>query len=180
MKRLPTPQALATSIDYSQEALARIRLHSADLLRRRQHDAGRDGFPASAVGGGGSSGTPSSSTETAALAAPMADPVARYIDDLLSDVSQVDKLLQHASNCLANVRQIDQEQRGRQSTVESCEACESPISGIGDDRRRNGFCPACYKSWLRWRPGAEDPTARAVFVGWRRQRLDEAVDNGVG
>ena len=175
MKRLPTEAALVASIDFSTDYLARIRLYAGELLRRRAFDAGGDGYPTSSGGGGTSGGTPSSSTEVAALTPPMLDPVGRYIDEILDAVAEADRRLQRASSCLAAVLAVDQEQRGRISTVVECECCDNPISGIGEDRRRNGFCDACYRAWLRWRVEAEDPTARSVSIAQRRQKLSETA-----
>jgi hypothetical protein len=168
MSRLPNEHQLLTSIDFGVAFLERVKIHAPELLRRRQYEAS-DGFPASSLGGGGG-GKGSSPTELAALAAAMHDPVARLIDIVLGAVEDIDRKAQHGDACLSNVLTAEQEMRGRVAVVQDCECCAATISGVGDDRRRDGFCPPCYKAWRRYVNGDRDPS-RVIFIDRRRQEL---------
>lgn len=176
--RAPSEASLTISIDYSIRQLERIKIDLSELVRRRQHDAGRDGYPSTSMGGGSSGGTTSSSTETAALGRPIQDPLAGYIDQIFDLVRKVDEQMTLAGNCLANVRSTEAQMRGRQSTLEDCDCCNRPITGVGDDRRRSGFCPACYKAFRNWRTTALDSTARPTFVAERRKKIAEKASAG--
>lgn len=153
-----------------------VRAHGPELIRRREHDAGGDGYPTSAAGSGTSSaGASASSTESAALARKIPDPTGAAIDSIIAIELEIGYLAQKMAAALSFVRVTDTELRGRVSTVEGCDCCDTAITGVGDDRRRNGFCPACFASWSRWRRTAADPNARIVFIWWRRERSKESA-----
>lgn len=41
---------------------------------------------------------------------------------------------------------------GRQSSLQGdCLACAKPVSGVGEDRIKAGYCPTDYRAWLRFR-----------------------------
>ena len=73
---------------------------------------------------------------------------------------------------------------GRQSSLQAdCLACECPVTGVGDDRLRSGYCPACHRAWLRFavaEAGAGRDPVHEVFRRLRRasiassQRKDRA------
>jgi hypothetical protein len=153
--------------------LERVRIHGPELLRRRQHDV-TDGFPASSLGGNGGGGSGGSGSSSTTLARPAADPIGDFIDIVLAAVADIDHKAQHAGACLSNVLTAEDQMRGRQSAVVDCDCCGGTISGVGDDRRRDGFCPACYKAWRRYHAESADPS-RVVFIAQRRARPARAM-----
>lgn len=44
------------------------------------------------------------------------------------------------------------ERYGRQSSLQGdCLACDKPVTGTKEDRIRSGYCPTCYRAWVRFR-----------------------------
>lgn len=44
------------------------------------------------------------------------------------------------------------ERYGRQSSLQGdCLACDKPVTGVAEDRIKAGYCPTCYRAWLRFR-----------------------------
>ena len=60
---------------------------------------------------------------------------------------------------------------GRQSSVTDCLCCEVTVTGVGEDRIKAGYCPACYKAWERYRAQVAEP----VHELFRRHRRAEMV-----
>lgn len=68
-------------------------------------------------------------------------------------------------------------EREAQSTLGTCQAClADDIPNVGEDRIRSGYCPACYRAWLRTDTG-QGRQDRLAFEA-RRRRL-ELVNDGV-
>lgn len=66
---------------------------------------------------------------------------------------------------------------GRQSTVTDCLACEASVSGVGADRVRSGYCPACHQAWLRFRSAENGAGRSADHELFRRQRRKSVERN---
>lgn len=79
---------------------------------------------------------------------------------LLSSLALVDVLLR---NPLA----------GRTPSVGSCRACGVMVTGVGSDRFRGGYCPACAEAFRR--RCQEGPVDRAEFERERRERRQGAA-----
>ena len=167
MKR-PTHGQLVDSLHHSIKILELIQHYSPELLRRREHDAGRDGYPAQSMGGGGSSGGVSSSTETAALGKAVVDPTGHAIDSIIKIVADIDQQTQIAKGQLLEILKTETEMRGRVSTVAECATCPTALLGHkhGD---RQGYCQACYQAWKRYSAATADPSP----VIFRQQRKAE-------
>lgn len=82
------------------------------------------------------------------------------LDRLLGALGLVDVLLR---NPLA----------GRAPSVGSCRACGSMVTGVGTDRLRSGYCPACAEAFRR--RCQEGPVDRAAFERERRERRQGAA-----
>lgn len=59
---------------------------------------------------------------------------------------------------------------GRQSSVTDCLCCEATVTGVGEDRIKAGYCPACYKAWERYRAQVTEPV-HELFRRHRRVEL---------
>jgi len=168
----PSHGQLIDSLNHSIKILELIQHYSPELLRRREHDAGRDGYPAQSMGGGGSSGGVSSSTETAALGKAIVDPTGHSIDSIIKIVADIDQQTQIAQAHLLETLKTETEMRGRVSTVAECRTCPAALLGHANGDR-NGFCQACYQSLKRWRMTAADPTSIETFAVVRKAELKQ-------
>jgi hypothetical protein len=162
-------------LDDWQDTLDNLRRNGPELRRRSEHSAS-DGYPSSSMrsDGGGGSGE-SSPTESAALARPMADPTGQQIERVFQMLSDIHKRCSSIDNLVGNIANIEVETRGRQSAVESCDACTATVTGVGNDRRRDGFCDNCYRPWLRFKESCSrvgQDASRVVFIAQRRAFLE--------
>lgn len=165
-----------------------------NLIRRGEHVVA-DGLQS--AGGEGVSGSPqSTATERAALrlASPSEeeaaergqevkpdtwqerepDPAADALNELLSNIAHAALLMGDADGCRKYVLSIESRERGRQSTVDSCQLCGAVVTNVGEDRLRSGYCCGCYSAWKRI-GGPQDPIERRRF---ERERLDWLVEKG--
>lgn len=140
----------------------------AELLRRGQYPA-TDGY------GGGSNGASGNDISRPTEAAVVQRAGGRTITDehgqqretpddwtdTRDDVRQaISELFATLAEALGHIRSVDRKRQyvmaiadtasGRVSSLQGqCEACEADVIGVGDDRLRAGFCPACHKAWVR-------------------------------
>lgn len=63
--------------------------------------------------------------------------------------------------------------REAQSTLGTCQAClRDDVPNVGEDRVRSGYCPACYRAWLRTDDSGHGRQDRAAFeIDRRRLRV---------
>ena len=144
-----------------------------DLLRFRtcrDLRAVPDGYP---TGGGGSGrGTSeTSSTEAAALArldrlAP--DPVGDAAHSILLWISNTAKSSSRAMLNRHAVLNVNEDVKGRQPTIKTCDACDHICTGVGSDRIRRRICDACRQEFNRER--RLNPTLD-LFLWIRRKQL---------
>lgn len=133
-----------------------------DLVRRGQHRIGGDGHPR---GGGGEVHGQAESTTTEAAALRLAAPadsdqpdtwedtendlIASALNDvfgLLAEMAGISKSVQRRLDFIEGVRgkaRVPGEIAGH------CAACTRPVTGVGNDRLRAGYCDACRKAWAR-------------------------------
>lgn len=149
-----------------------------DLVRRGEHLADSDGYPA---GGntGSSSGTVSRPTENAVLAhyahvgddehdvrRSTSDPTGATIRQLFAELAHakglVDGVARRRNLVLGTAAKADPDHRGG-----TCRCCRKHVTGAGEDRIRSGYCPACYQAFVR--AGRPD---RSDFEHTRRAELD--------
>lgn len=63
---------------------------------------------------------------------------------------------------------------GRGPAVSVCRACEATITGVGNDRARNGYCNGCDLAWRRLCSTTEGAVDRAAFEAERREKRQAA------
>lgn len=176
-----------------------------ELLRRGAEVAAGDGYPTQSMsdgdvhGGFGQRVGSSTLTERAALRLASEDDETaerhgrdvqpdRWEDherDLAADllrelVSDVARLALHADN-IDNCRKVllSIEGKGRRSDaaqpIGNCPLCAQMVTGIGEDRIKAGYCPACYSAWRR--AGApRDPVERGQFERARLAQLKREAE----
>lgn len=67
------------------------------------------------------------------------------------------------------------ERYGRQSSLQGdCLACDQAVSGVGDDRIKAGYCPTCYRAWLRFRLEEMDAGRSGDHEVFRKRRAAKA------
>lgn len=140
-RRLTAAQALDLHA-HVHKLLSRSHARAAEMVRRGEH-AARDGFPASSMGGAGSSGTAPRPTEQTALAPPMEDRTGEHIAEwerVLKRMAADARLLDGLS---AKVMEVEAGERGRQSTLRACANPSCGVAVLGPLRR--GRCEACAK-----------------------------------
>lgn len=138
-----------------------------ELCDRDAERTGPDGYATST--GGSATSTISthstgSSTESAGLRLATrgvdADPIHTFAVTARREVHEALGCLLKARNAVAAAQKIEDDNRGRQSTITECVNCHATITGIGNDKVRRGRCPHCAQ-WLYrydrdWRPGDSD------------------------
>ena len=154
-------------LDLCQLIAAELRKSLPDLIRRDSEHTGPDGYPTST--GGSATSTISthstgSSTESAGLRLAEhgvdADPIHTFAVTARREVHEALGCLLRARNAVAAAQKIEDDNRGRQSTITECVNCHATITGLGNDKVRRGRCPHCAQ-WLYrydrdWRPGDSD------------------------
>lgn len=64
---------------------------------------------------------------------------------------------------------------GRQCSLQGdCLACDRPVSGVGEDRIKAGYCPTCYRAWLRFRLEEMSACRTPDHEVFRRRRIAKA------
>jgi hypothetical protein len=145
----PRVKHVHAAIEASVRTLKQLGPDVEELLRRREHDAA-DGYPSSSMGGGGNSGTVSDPTQRAALTKPPQDSIATAIDSIFAKLTEVDNLCRSIGEKHRLVFDVEQNERGRQSSGKHCRACGEFISGVGDDRSIRGYDRKHYDRFRTW------------------------------
>lgn len=143
------------------------------------------GFPTGTLGSGARSSDTTSSTERAVglggggevLSPP--DPVFVGIDQKLAKhMRLIWAAVTEASGLVGVVNSHAPDDDPIPAGTGHCECCERFCRPDGakdpDNRLRGGFCPACWRSWLRWRTRSPD-ALRTDFMRWRRQNMNGAA-----
>lgn len=136
-------------IEFARRLLDTLQDDGYALFRRDEHAATADGYPSSSMGGDGRGGGDSSSTETAALADVRYDSVH---DDAINCRSNVDDAINALLRAVRNTQHAAK--KGKHNPEEHgpagvCLACYRDVTGTPIDRLRSGYCPTCYRAWLR-------------------------------
>lgn len=105
------------------------------------------------------------------------------IATLLNHLETETTALVNAARRIAGIRRLIEGRAdariGRQSSLQAdCLACETPVSGVGEDRLRSGYCPACHRAWLRFaitEAGDGRDPVHEVFRRHRRRALAAAA-----
>lgn len=128
-----------------------------------------DGFPTGT--GGVGRGTTQTATERAALrlASPSEeeaaerglevrpdtweerepDPVADALRELTTNADAAQTYMHDARQCRDFVISVEARIRGKQSSANTCSLCDVVVTGVGEDRLRSLYCPACFSAWRR-------------------------------
>lgn len=107
--------------------------------------------------------------ELVASAQAIADPIPAEVRRCFVELALLAKLARRVEARLGRLQR--NALAGRDLSVGICQACEATVTGLGHDRLRGGFCPACARSWERCRsawvgPGAPD---RVAFIRQRQE-----------
>ena len=139
-----------------------------EVERRAQFDAANDGFSAGGSGGGASSEV-SRPTELTAIAIiesrQQADPQMTAFVILQRELALMRARALRIEKVMYVMRHIQDGRRGRETSLHSCQACERDDLV---DRPKNGYCPACYRAWLRTADNGQVRQDRLTFEIHRR------------
>jgi hypothetical protein len=162
-------------------AVSRLDLIERRLLEALRRDqtgtTERDGYPGGRLGAGGQD-APQSSTEGAVLAgyrvdgdidmdhgywaSPEHDTHHERTQRAFRHLEAAAEALRHLSSTLDEIDRHSHVRR--EDPAGHCQACSRWVEGTEADRVRSGYCPACYRAWLR-----ADRPDRARFERERRQ-----------
>jgi hypothetical protein len=107
------------------------------------------------------------------------DPIRDAVADITSMVGDVSRTCKRIDTTRARVVGVQSTGAGRQSSLQgNCLACGAHVTGVGEDRLKNGLDNKCYLAWgsYKLRNPLEDGDPGAQFhrfLGWRRDRLEE-------
>jgi hypothetical protein len=168
-----TFKQLNTDLDWAIATLTAVQAYLPELVRKREHEVS-DGFPTTSMGGGsGSAGGPSDPTASEATRRKDRDPIALTIDTLFDGIGEVRDVARRLEGGMSRVRNVEDDSRGRQNSIEDCLACDRPVVG----RRRAGYGEDCYRAWLDWRK--DNPNGdRAAFREYRKAFLARKAERG--
>lgn len=152
-----------------------------EIVRRDAESAEIDGYGSGRRDGPGSRGAHSDPT----LSAVGARADSHVTDPVHTTVTRIEMAVKDMVKLAREIRRLGQvldhsadSLRGRVSSLQgtcTIEACAADVIGIGDDRLRRGWCPACYKAWLRWKitrdPPSDPGAERLAFVRYRTDQL---------
>lgn len=139
-----------------------------ELVRRNQEGSAPDSMVGSASDPVSSS-TVSNPTAGAALSEAPYDRVHEHVEGLVVHLLEARTHLLAATALSHAVGEWQDANRGRQSTLVDCHACDNPAL----PRAKAGYCPACYQAWLRTDngKGRQDREAfRRVRHGWAQEQ----------
>ena len=147
------PAQAGKNLEQAQRLLAKIdEPMLAELFRRAKGRTEPDGFPTGGSGGGSSSGI-TDSTASAALRRimgnPSPDPVRKSVEEAFAIIAMITKYSIKLDHKIQVVLNTAASKRGREITIDLCLACQCDVTGVGEDRIKSGYCPACYRKWLR-------------------------------
>ena len=162
-------ERLLAQIEEARDALSHYDMSTLlDLLRRGEQSAEPDGYAAQTGydrgpggvralvvdDGDGPDAVPlDSSTEAAAfrrLGRQEHDMVGEALAEIFGTLATSCRGLRRVERLRQVVSHTEERVRGRQSTIGECLACAADVAGVGEDRLKAGYCPACYRAWRRW------------------------------
>jgi hypothetical protein len=181
---VPRRNSLSQSRQWIAETIQQLNALAVDIdhIHACTEHAARDGYPSSSFGGGGGTRDISDPTGTATIMAmtrPVHDPILTRSLEVLRLLGDIQRRARVLDNLRVSVMTVAEQQRGRVSSVRECDACGATVTGVGADRLRDGFGPACYRSWRRSWEGNPDPS-RIVFIQRRREELKLGLIGGCG
>lgn len=151
----------------------------AEIERRTQESSIPDGYP-SGGGNGSKSSDDTSSTERTALRLIAGEHSGdRTMEAMKSIRNSFDKAWDHviaAEDAWDAIMASDRGRRERQVTLGTCQACFAEVPNVGEDRIKAGYCPPCFRAWLRTSDEAGVRKDRLTFEKSRRKL--EAADGG--
>lgn len=101
------------------------------------------------------------------------DRVAKLVAMLYAEAQIVDNAMRRMEGLKRLLDNRGDARYGRQSSVTDCLCCEATVTGVGEDRIKAGYCPACYKAWERYRVQVVEP----VHELFRRHRRAEMASD---
>src|SRR5688572_24332231 len=169
MPRKPDERSVRDVFDKIRHHLADLELDAGNLLRRIEHEQ-IDGYPASSMGGSGG-GEVSDPTASAAGARTrrQTDKVYKNSLNALELVLDAEKRLRIAANLRKSVMDIEEDTRGRVSTVSVCVACDDPLNSDS----RSELCGKDRKAFARAQEAASPHVlSRDLWIQQQKQRRD--------
>lgn len=145
----PTKDQWDRQMEYIRRLVDKLQDAGPALFQRDRETGQCDGFPASSLGGDGRGGSEGSSTENAALADHRHDVIH---DDAVACRTNVDLGIEHLLNAVRNTQHAASKSTDHiadHGPGGTCLACLREVKGTSVDRIRSGYCPACYRAWLR-------------------------------
>lgn len=119
-----------------------------ELHRRCEHKA-RDGYAAS-VRGGSSRGPDVPDPVLAYVTADdPPDLVMRWVTEGMAGLNESAGALSAVVGSFENALRVEAENKGRQASGGTCQACGAWHSGAEEDRLKSGYGPDCYMAWTR-------------------------------
>lgn len=162
---VPTLEELKSRRDHIAEIVKKLDNNTLSALRRRagasnralEAGAGSSVTDAYATRGGservsgGNTRRPTETTAIAELTHPNheGDPVRILCEEILAHMVEAHGALAAMKQKYELIVDLEDELKGRKSTVGSCRRCSRTVPGTPDDRIRSGYCEACYRAWLR-------------------------------
>ena len=144
-----------------------------EMERRSQESALPDGYPSGGSGDGSRSSDDTSSTERTALRLVAGEHSGdRTLEAMRSIRNSFDKAWDHviaAEDAWDAICASDRGRKERQVTLGTCQAClRDDVPNAGSDRIVAGYCPSCFKAWLR----SYDGNARRDRMAFERSRRE--------
>ena len=147
----------------------------AEIERVAKIDSTVDGFPA---GGSGSGSTEVANPTLMAVinrldTRQIRDPRQLSAETVASSLEEAWQAMTRAERAMALFASQAELKLGRESSLSECICCNAAVVGIGNDRLRAGYCPACYQAWLRTKTANGPRMDRAKFESHRRHELSK-------
>jgi hypothetical protein len=93
------------------------------------------------------------------------DAIPAEVSRVYADLAEASRL---ARKAVSRLKRLQRNPTADDLDGHHCTCCGALITGVGEDRLRSGYGPACYNAWVR--RGRPD---RASFEAQRRAELDE-------
>lgn len=154
-------------------------LDELDRVSRISSDV--DGWPSGGTGSGGSGDA--NPTLLAVIRRVSQKPIYDHrqasAETVAQNLDEAHQRILHAYRALLVFRAIEDDSRGRETTLAECGCCGSTVTGLGNDRLRANYCHACYAAWHRAKKaGTRDrvrfETDRRAQMVEEAERADEA------
>ena len=163
---VPTPEQVTDALDALGDVVVRLTRRGPDLARRATYEL-VDGYSSAsgAIAPTGGIGDPVAAA-VVAREGRLSDPVRAICADLWSYLYDAQRALDAAWSAVqrAEAIQLEEERQRRASSLQPCAnpRCDDgggrpvAVTGIGDDRLKEGRCPRCYKHRYRMRTRGHD------------------------